>query len=87
MIKVKDIMSTDLITATPEMEITQAAALLLENRINGLPVIDDSGKIGRYHLPERRHCATEIAPNPLLFYLSGRLDNLDLDEEHGKRGE
>jgi len=45
MIKVKDIMTSDLITASPEMEITQAAAILLENRINGLPVIDDSGKL------------------------------------------
>ena len=45
MIKVKDIMSTDLITVTPEMEITQAAAILLENRINGLPVIDTSDKL------------------------------------------
>jgi CBS domain-containing protein len=45
MIKAKDIMTTDLITASPEMEIAQAAAILLENRINGLPVIDDSGKL------------------------------------------
>jgi CBS domain-containing protein len=45
MIKVKDIMTTDLITASPEMEIAQAARLLLENRINGLPVVDASGKI------------------------------------------
>ena len=45
MIKVKDIMTTDLITASPEMEIAQAARLLLENRINGLPVVETSGKI------------------------------------------
>jgi CBS domain-containing protein len=43
--QVKDIMTTDLITAFPEMEIAQAARLLLENRINGLPVVDASGKI------------------------------------------
>jgi CBS domain-containing protein len=45
MITAKDIMTRDLITVTPEMEIAQAAAILLENRINGLPVIDDSGKL------------------------------------------
>ena len=45
MLKVKDIMSRDLITVSPETEIVQAARLLLEKRINGLPVIDESGKL------------------------------------------
>ncbi len=45
MIKVKDIMTTDVLSVSPETEIVQAAKLLLENRINGLPVVDDSGKL------------------------------------------
>ncbi|MGD9098496.1 MAG: CBS domain-containing protein [Desulfobacterales bacterium] len=40
-----DIMTTDVITVTPETEIVQAARLLLENRINGLPVVDDQGRL------------------------------------------
>jgi len=33
------------ITVTPDTEITQAAKLLLENHFNGLPVVDESGKL------------------------------------------
>ena len=43
----RDIMTTDVITVTPETEIIQAARLLLENKINGLPVVDDQeGLVG-----------------------------------------
>lgn len=45
MLKVKDIMTRKLITVLPETEITRAAQLLVENRINGLPVVDDSGRL------------------------------------------
>ena len=41
----RDIMSTDIITVTPETEIAQAARLLLDNRINGLPVVDTQGRL------------------------------------------
>ncbi len=45
MIKVKDIMTREVLTVTPDTEITQATKLLIDKRINGLPVIDASGKI------------------------------------------
>ena len=45
MFKAKDIMATELITVSPEMEIIQATKLLLENSINGVPVTDDTGKL------------------------------------------
>ena len=45
MITVKDIMTTDLITVTPDMDIARAAKILLDNRINGVPVVDDSGRL------------------------------------------
>ncbi|NNF98258.1 MAG: CBS domain-containing protein [Desulfobacteraceae bacterium] len=45
MIKVKDIMSTKVISVSPETEIVEAADLLLKNRINGLPVLDTSGAL------------------------------------------
>ena len=45
MLKVKDIMTRKLITVSPQTEIASAAKILLEKRINGLPVIDDSGKL------------------------------------------
>lgn len=45
MLKVKDIMSTKVITLNPETDITEAAKLLLENRINGAPVVDEEGRL------------------------------------------
>jgi CBS domain-containing protein len=45
MLKVKDIMTRELITVSPETEIVQATKLLLENRINGVPVLDKTGKL------------------------------------------
>lgn len=45
MLKAKDMMTKDVVTATPDMEITQAARLLLEHHFNGLPVVDDKGKL------------------------------------------
>jgi len=41
MLKVKDIMTKALITVSPDTEIVQATKLLLENRINGIPVTDE----------------------------------------------
>ncbi len=36
----KEIMTTDVITVNPDTEITAATRILLEKRINGLPVLD-----------------------------------------------
>ena len=43
MITAKDIMCTDLISLTPEMDIIQAAQILLDNHINGAPVVNSEG--------------------------------------------
>jgi CBS domain-containing protein len=45
MLKVKDIMTKEVISVSPETEIVAAAKILLENRINGLPVIDPFGRL------------------------------------------
>lgn len=45
MLKAKDIMTKAVITVSPDMEIVHAAKILLENRINGAPVIDETGKL------------------------------------------
>jgi len=45
MLKVKDIMKKELITVSPETEIVHATKLLLENRINGVPVTNETGKL------------------------------------------
>lgn len=43
--KVNEIMTTEAITVSPETEVLQAAKVLLENRINGVPVVDATGKL------------------------------------------
>jgi CBS domain-containing protein len=45
MLKARDIMTSEVITITPETEIVQAAKLMLDNSINGLPVVDDGGHL------------------------------------------
>jgi len=41
----RDIMSVEPITVTPDTEVVQAARILLEKGINGLPVVDDAGNL------------------------------------------
>ncbi len=43
--KVKDIMTQDIITVTPDMEIVAAAKILMDNHINGAPVVDEEGTL------------------------------------------
>ena len=45
MLRVKDIMTKKLITVSPETEIAHAAKLLLEKRVNGVPVVEKGGKM------------------------------------------
>lgn len=42
---VADIMATDLITFSPEMNIHEAIRTLLDERISGAPVVDAEGKL------------------------------------------
>ncbi len=45
MLKARDIMQTRIITVTPDTDITRAGKILLENHINGVPVVDDRGDL------------------------------------------
>ena len=45
MIKTSEIMAREVITVSPDMEIAEAAGILLDNRINGVPVIDSQGSL------------------------------------------
>ncbi|MEA2083735.1 MAG: CBS domain-containing protein [Thermodesulfobacteriota bacterium] len=44
MLTANDIMTRDIVTVLPDTKITEAAKLLLENHINGIPVVESSGK-------------------------------------------
>ena len=45
MLTAKDIMTSEVITISPDTEVAQAAKLLLTNRINGVPVVSDTGEL------------------------------------------
>jgi CBS domain-containing protein len=45
MLRAKDIMSTELVTLTPGTPVADAAKLLLEKSVNGLPVVDEQGRL------------------------------------------
>ena len=45
MLKAKDIMSEELISVIPATPVVEAARILLEKRINGLPVLDETGRL------------------------------------------
>ncbi|HDI61276.1 MAG TPA: CBS domain-containing protein [Desulfobacteraceae bacterium] len=45
MLTAKDIMNREVITVRPDTEITKAARILLEQKINGLPVVDEKGEL------------------------------------------
>lgn len=46
MLKAKDIMTTECITLTPDTDIATAAKTLIENKINGAPVLDQNKVVG-----------------------------------------
>ena len=69
MLKVKDIMTKDIITVTPDAEVVKAAKILLEKRINGLPVVDDSGKLVGILCQSDLIAQQKSIPIPSLFTL------------------
>jgi CBS domain-containing protein len=44
-VKVRDLMNEDVVTVAPETPLKDAAALLVEHRISGLPVCDAGGRV------------------------------------------
>jgi CBS domain-containing protein len=42
---VRDFMTTDLVTVTPDMDIHRAIKILLERQISGVPAIGESGEL------------------------------------------
>lgn len=46
MINARDIMQNRIISVTPDTDITRAGKLLLENHINGMPVVENQKLVG-----------------------------------------
>ena len=43
--RARDIMTTNVVTVSPETDIAEAVRLMLDRQISGVPVIDDSGRL------------------------------------------
>ncbi len=69
MIKAKDIMTREIVTVSPETEITQAANLLLEKRINGVPVVNTAGELVGILCQSDLIAQQKSIPIPSLFTL------------------
>lgn len=46
MLKLRDIMTTDVVTATPDMTLREAMAILSDKHISGAPVVDGGKVVG-----------------------------------------
>jgi CBS domain-containing protein len=71
MLKAKDIMTKEVITVYPDTEITQAAHLLLDKHISGLPVVDKEGRLKRIICQSDLIAQQRKIPLPSFFILLG----------------
>ena len=80
MIQAKDIMTTRVITVNPQTPIAKAARILLKDRINGLPVLDDQGRLVGIICQHDLVVQQKGLPIPSLFRI------MDLDKEDVRDG-
>jgi CBS domain-containing protein len=69
MTTVKDIMTTDLVTFTPETDVVKAAQILLDRHINGAPVVDENGRLVGILCQSDLVAQQKKIPVPTLFTL------------------
>jgi CBS domain-containing protein len=73
--KAKDVMTRDLISVTSDATVLQAARLMLQHHISGLPVVDASGKLvgilSEGDFLRRRETATQRRRSRWLEFLMG----------------
>lgn len=79
--KIRSVMSTHVVTVSPETTLKDAAARLIRYGVSGLPVVDDSGHLVGV-LSEADILAKEVGPSPragMLAWLIGDPKRLQLD--------
>ena len=69
MITAQEIMTSDVITLTPEDDIGRAAQVLLENGINGAPVLDAEGRVAGILCQSDLVAQQKRLPMPTVFTL------------------
>jgi CBS domain-containing protein len=88
MTTVRDIMTTDVITLTPETDVVKAAQILLERHINGAPVVDKNGQLVGIICQSDLVAQQKKIPIPTLFTLLDGVFQLtskkQIEKEMGK---
>ena len=69
MIKAEDIMAKEVITVSPDTEVVHAAKILVEENINGVPVVDKEGKMVGILCQSDLIAQQKTIPLPSLFTL------------------
>jgi len=73
--KAEDVMTRDVISIAPDATVLQAARLMLQHHISGLPVVDESGKLvgvlSEGDFLRRRETRTEHKRSRWLEFLMG----------------
>jgi CBS domain-containing protein len=67
----KDIMTTDVVTFSPQTEIVKAAKVLLESGINGAPVVNDQSRVVGILCQSDLVAQQKQIPVPTLFTMVG----------------
>lgn len=88
MTTVRDIMTTEVITLTPDTDVAKAAQILLEHHINGAPVLDENGHLVGILCQSDLVAQQKKLPIPTLFTLLDGVFQLtskkQLEKEVGK---
>ncbi len=81
MIRASDIMTTNLITLSRDMDFASAAKILLDNHINGAPVLDEDGKLVGILCQSDLVAQHKRLPVPTLITLLDSFIRLSSDKE------
>jgi CBS domain-containing protein len=85
MLTVRDIMTTQVITLMPDMDVITAAKVLLDNRINGAPVVDRLGRLVGILCQSDLIAQQKNLPVPSLFTLLDSIIQLRTTQQMDKQ--
>ena len=80
--KVKDFMTCQVVTVTPETSILDAARLMLDHKISGLPVVSDGGRV--VGIVSEHDLLRDNVQTKRTHWLRLMIDRVDLADESGR---
>ena len=77
MLRLKDIMTTDIATATPDMPLREAIAILADNHVGGAPVLQGGKVVGVFSATDLLAYITDLNAGPPSESLRRRRTSLE----------